>query len=137
MLELVKERLFEFLLFDLRPFFSPASILSRLTVARNTRSLLAAHDRNARVRPSEQKTWAICPSTHAVVSRTVRAADNHRDLRHARARNGRHHLGTVFRNPAGLIVSSNHEPDDILQEQQRNASLTAKLNKMRCLQGAF
>src|SRR3954471_21859944 len=40
------------------------------------RGLLAAHHRDARIRPHPQKPWRIRPSTHRIVACAVRAADD-------------------------------------------------------------
>ncbi len=48
-----------------------------------------------------------------------------------------HHLCAVLGNSAGLVVASDHEAHDILQEQQRNAALAAQFDEVRSLKCAF
>ena len=69
-----------------------------------------------------------------VVARAERAADHHRQLRHVRARDGRHHFGAVFGDAARFVLAPDHEAGDVLQEHQRNVALAAQLNEMRALQ---
>ena len=54
-----------------------------------------------------------------------------------RAGDRRHHLGAVLGDAAGLVVAADHEADDVLQEQQRDAALAAQFDEMRCLERAF
>src|SRR3546814_5417551 len=59
--------------------------------------LLSAHDRNARVGPSEQEARRIGAATHAVIARPEAAADHHGDLGHLRGGDRRDQLGAVLR----------------------------------------
>ena len=61
------------------------------------------------------------------------AADQHGDLRHRGGGDGGHHLGTVARDALVFIFPADHEARDILQEDQRDAALRAKLDEMRGL----
>lgn len=100
--------------------------------------------------------------THAVVSSSVRSADNHGDFRNFGARHSRHHFGSIFRNSSCFSLPSHHETCkmlsvtktaptgtafvsfhaessksalacDILQKEKRYSSLTAQLNEMCAL----
>ncbi len=103
----------------------------------HARRLLAAHDRDARIGPSEQKTWAISPSAHAVIARAKATADQDGDFGHARGGNRSDELCAMLGDALRLIFSADHEAADILQEQQRDPSLTGKLDEMRAFDRAF
>ena len=99
--------------------------------------LLAAHDADARVRPHPQLARVVAAAAHAVVARAEAAADDHRELGHLGIGDGHDHLGPVAREPAVLVLAADHEPGDVLQEHQRQSSLTTQLDKMRAFQAAF
>src|SRR6202521_3835933 len=99
--------------------------------------LLAAHDRDARVGPGEQKPRTVGAPAHASVAGAVAPADDQRDLRHLRAGHRRHHLGAVLGNAAGLVLPPHHEAGNILQEQKRDSALTTQLDEMRGLERRF
>ena len=90
-----------------------------------------------RVRPHPQEARAVGAAAHAVVAGAEAAADDHGELRHLRAGDGRHHLGAVLGDAAGLVFLPDHEAGDVLQEQQRNAALAAQLDEVRALQRRF
>src|SRR5437879_4024349 len=93
--------------------------------------LLAAHHRYARIGPHPQKARVERASAHPIVSGAVAAADDDSKFRDLRARNSRDHLRAVFSDTARLILPPDHEPRDVLQEHERNAALTAQLDKVR------
>ena len=97
----------------------------------HARRLLAAHHRDARIRPGEQEARRIGAPAHAVIAGAVGAADDERDLRHLRAGDRGHHLGAVLGDAARLVFAADHEARDVLQEQQRDAALAAQLDEMR------
>lgn len=66
--------------------------------------LLPPHHRDASVGPHEQEPRRVGPAAHAVVARTVAAADDAGYLRHLRARNGCHELRAVFGDPLVLVT---------------------------------
>src|SRR6266581_1042504 len=99
--------------------------------------LLPAHDRNSRIGPDEQKARRVGPPAHAVIAGAVGAADDQRELRHLRAGDRRHHLGAVLGDAARLVIAADHEPRDVLHEQQRDFSLAGELDEMRGFQRAF
>ena len=99
--------------------------------------LIAAHHRDAGVRPDEEEARAEGAPAHAVVARAETAADQHRQLRYRRRRHRRHHLGAVLGDAAGLVLPADHEPGDVLQENQRNAPLCAEFDEMRALECRF
>src|SRR5579872_5034366 len=111
--------------------------LTATHLRQDSRGLLAPHHRYPRIRPHEQKPRFVRSAAHAIVARAITAADDHRQLRHGRGGNRGHQLRTVLRNAARFIFPSHHEPRDVLQEHQRNASLAAQLDKMRTLQCRF
>ena len=45
------------------------------------------------------------------------------------------HLRAVFGDAALLVLPSDHEPGDVLQEEERDLPARAHLDEMRCLQG--
>src|SRR6185437_7793225 len=98
------------------------------------RGLLAAHDRDARVRPHPQKARAVGTAAHCIVARSEGAADDHRELRNRRARDGGHHFRAVFRDAGTLVAAAHHEAGDVLQEQQRDAPAVRELDEVRSLQ---
>ena len=63
----------------------PRADLGLADLVHHRRRLLAAHDADARVRPHEQEARRVRAAAHAVVAGAERAADDHRQLRHARA----------------------------------------------------
>ncbi len=99
--------------------------------------LLAAHHRDARIGPHPQEARAEGTSAHAVVAGAVAAADDHRELRHLRARHGGDQLGAVAGDAARFVLLSDHEARDVLQEHERNLPLRAQLDEVRTLQRRF
>src|SRR5690606_8102084 len=77
---------------------------------------------------------AVRAAAHAVVARAERAADDHRDLRHPRARDGRDELRAVLRNAAALGVLADHEAGDVLEEEEGEAAPIADLDEVRALE---
>src|SRR5258706_7818647 len=100
----------------------------------HARGLLAAHHRDARVGPGPQEARVEGAPAHAVVARAERAADDHGELRHLRARDRRHHLGAVLGDAAVLVLLAHHEAGDVLQEEERNAALRRELDEVGALQ---
>ena len=98
------------------------------------RGLLAAHHRDARVRPREQEAGRVRAAAHRVVAGAERAADDDGQLRHPRAGDGGDHLGAVLGDAAGLVVAPDHEAGDVLQEQQRDLPAVAQLDEVRALE---
>ena len=96
--------------------------------------LLAAHDGDARVRPGPEEPRAVRAAAHAVIAGAVRRADDHGELRHARAGHGRDELRAVLGDAAALGVFADHEARDVLQEQQRHAAAVAELDEVRGFQ---
>src|SRR3546814_12515053 len=50
---------------------------------------------------------------------------------------GRHQLGAVRGDAAGLVAAADHEAGDVLQEHERNAALRAELDEVRPFQRGF
>jgi hypothetical protein len=105
--------------------------------AQHRRRLLAAHHRDARVRPHPEEARAVGAPAHAVVAGAVAAADDHRVFRHAGGGDRRHHLGAVLGDAAGLVFAADHEARDVLQEQQRDVALARQLDEVRALERAL
>ncbi len=89
------------------------------------------------VGPHEQEARRVRTSAHAVVARPEGPADHHGQLRDARRRDRRHELRAVLRDAARLVVAPDHEPRDVLHEQQRDAAQVAELDEVRALQRAL
>ena len=66
------------------------------TVASTPGRLLPAHDGDTRVRPHEQEPRIIGPAAHAIIPRTIAAADNHRQLRHRGGGDSGDQLGAIL-----------------------------------------
>ena len=120
-----------------RPFRSPRGHAVASNRGEDMCRLLAAHDGDARVRPRPQHSRTVCAPTHGVVAGTERAADHHRELRHAGAGDGGHHLRAVLGDAEVLVALAHHEAGDVLQEHERQAAPVRKLDEMRALEGGF
>ena len=97
------------------------------------RGLLAAHHRDARVRPHPELARGVGAAAHPVVAGAERAADDDRELRHLGARDRHHELRAVAGDPAGLVLLADHEAGDVLQEDERHAALARELDEVRAL----
>src|SRR5712692_10012902 len=100
----------------------------------DTRRLLAAHDRYARVRPHPQEAGAVGAAAHAVVAGAERAADDQRELGHLGGGDCGHHLRAVLGDTARLVLLADHVAGDVLQEEKRYAALAGELDEMRGLE---
>ena len=103
----------------------------------NGSSLLAAHDRDARIRPHPEEARGVGAPAHAVIAGAVAAADDHGVFRHVGGGDRGHHLGAVLGDAARLVFAPDHEAGDVLQEQQRNVALARQLDEMRALERAL
>ena len=103
----------------------------------HARGLLAAHHRDARVRPHPQEARLVGAAAHAVVAGAERAADDDGELRDDRVGDGVHHLRAVLGDAAALVLLADHEAGDVLQEDQRDAAQVAQLDEVRRLQRRF
>ncbi len=97
------------------------------------RRLLAAHHGDARVRPHPELARLVGTAAHRVVAGAERAAGDDRELRHVRAGHRHHELGAVARDPAGLVLLADHEAGDVLEEDERHATLAGQLDEVRAL----
>src|SRR5215831_1022020 len=122
---LIADRLLERLFLFLAPGL--ATFLQGITLhgGQHARGLLAPHHRDARIGPHPQQAWRIGATTHAVIAGTETAANDDGELGHLRAGNSGHHLCTVLGDSVRLVLAAHHEAGDVLQEYQRNATLTA------------
>src|SRR5579862_576870 len=73
---LVADRLLEFFFLDLGPGLAGGFDIVAPHRGQHARGLLAAHHRDAGVRPGEQETRAIGAAAHAVIAGAVGAADD-------------------------------------------------------------
>ena len=99
--------------------------------------LLAAHHGDACIGPHPEEAWTIGPAAHAVIAGPEAAADDERQLRYPGGGDRRHHLRPVLGNAAGFVFAADHEAGDVLEENERDAALGAKLDEMRALEGRF
>jgi hypothetical protein len=56
------------------------------------------------------------------------------ELRHRGVRHGVHHLGAILGDAPALVLLADHEPGDVLQKHERNATQVAELHEVRRLQ---
>src|SRR6185437_820209 len=91
------------LFFLRRPAFALGLDIVAADLAQHHRRLLAAHDRDARIRPHPEKARAVGTATHAVIAGAIGAADHDGEFRHASGRNGGDELGAIARDAAGFI----------------------------------
>src|SRR5690606_22475719 len=99
--------------------------------------LLAAHDGDAGVGPGPEEAWVVGAAAHAVIARPEAAADDEGELGHLGAGDRRHELGAVLGDPAMLVLSTHHEPGDVLEEQERDTALAAELDEVHPFEGAL
>ena len=100
--------------------------------------LRATHHADARVGPRPQAAAAVGAAAHAVVAGPERAADDDRELGHlGRGGHGRDELGAVLGDAAGLVLASDHEAGDVLQEEQGDPALARQLDEVGALEGRF
>src|SRR5260221_4341335 len=137
LLVLLADRALERLLLVLRPL--PALRLDAIAAHRGEHrgGLLATHHRDARVGPGPDEARAEGAPAHAVVAGAERAAEDHRELAHARARHRRDHLRPVLRDALRLVFAPDHEAGDVLQEEEGDAALRAQLDAVRALERRF
>src|SRR4051794_27628836 len=95
--------------------------------------LLRSHHADAGAGPHPQEARRIGAAAHAVVAGTIAAADDDGELRNARGRHRRHHLGAVAGDAFALVLASHHEAGDVLQEYQWHLALAAQLDEVRAL----
>lgn len=74
---------------------------------------------------------------HAVVSRSSASSEYDGELGYVRACHGRDELGPVLGDAAFFRVAADHEAADVLEEDERDASLGAKLDEMGAFEGGF
>src|SRR4029450_11442707 len=74
---------------------------------------------------------------HAVSAGAERPAGDDGELRHLSACHGGHELRAVARDPARLVLLADHEARDVLQEDERDATLARELDEVRALRGRF
>src|SRR5690606_37845233 len=99
--------------------------------------LLTTHDRDAGIGPEKQQARAEGSATHAVVTGTKGAAQNHGELGDGRGRYGGDQLGAMTGNPFVLVLAAHHEAGDVLQEHQRRLALAAQFDEVGALLGRF
>ena len=99
------------------------------------RRLVAAHHADPRVRPHPELTRLVGAAAHRVVPRAERAAGDDGELRHVGARDRHHELRAVAGDPALLVLAADHEPRDVLEEDERDPPLACELDEVRALLG--
>ena len=105
-------------------------MLSRRTGRQHAGGLFTTHHADARVGPHPQEARRIGATAHAVVAGAKAAADDHRELGHLRAGDGRDHLGAVARDAFVLVLAADHEARDVLQEH--SGILRWQQSSMKC-----
>src|SRR5439155_1218257 len=95
---------------------------------------LGAHHADPGVRPHPELAGRIRASRHSVVPRAEATADDHGELGDGRARDRGDHLRAVLGDTAGLVLLTDHEARDVLQEHERDLALVAELDEVRRLQ---
>src|SRR3954470_17700940 len=133
-LVLVADRLLERLLLLGRPLIATGLDAVAADLGEHAGGLLAAHHRDAGVGPGEQEAGRVGPAAHGVVAGPEGAADDHGQLRYPGTGHRSDHLGAVLGDAAGLVVAADHEPGDVLQEQQRDLPAVAQLDEVRALE---
>ncbi len=134
---LVADRRLELRFFRFAPFLAGGLQAVALDRGQHAGGLLAAHDRDARIRPGPKKARTVGAPAHGVVAGAERAADDDGELGHVRAGHGRDHLGTILGNAGLLVLLSDHEAGDVLKENQWDIALIAQLYEVRALQRRF
>src|SRR5262249_46084875 len=105
--------------------------------AEHARRLLAAHYRDARIRPHPEQARAVRAPAHAVIAGAVAAADDGRVFREAGGGDGGDHFGAVLGDALRLVFAAHHEAGDVLEKQQRNVALAGELDEVRALERAL
>ncbi|MND99129.1 hypothetical protein D3C80_915060 [compost metagenome] len=114
-----------------------ALALLTLDLSQHPSGLFGTHHANSRVRPHPQKAWVVGAAAHTVVTGTEAAADDYSEFRYLGAGHGGDQLGAVLGDPAGLVFLADHETGNVLQEQQRDATLAGQLNEVRAFLRGF
>src|SRR2546427_1372086 len=104
----------------------PRQLLA-LDLDEHRRRLLGPHHRDPRVGPGEKEPWAVAAAAHGVVPGAVGGSDEKRQARHLGRGDGLDHLRAVLRDPARFVALPDHEPGDVLEEEERNPPLVAEL----------
>src|SRR6185369_11841276 len=76
-------------------------------------------------------------AAHAVIAGAEAATNEDRYLGHAGGRDGGDELGAVLGDALSLILPADHEPGDVLQEQERRPALAGELDEVRSFDRAF
>ena len=80
----------------------------------NRSRLIPAHHRYPTARPHPQESRRVRPATHRVVPGPEGATDHHGQLRNSSAGHRSHHLGPVLGYTSRFVLSTHHEPGDVL-----------------------
>ncbi len=82
--------------------------------------------------------WVVLRDVpHAVISRAGTRTKYYRELWYFRTCNRRDQLRTVLGNAAPFGLGADHEAADVLEKEQGDTTLAAKLNKVRAFEGGF
>ncbi len=99
----------------------------------NIGSLLTPHNGDLGIGPHEEKARIIGPAAHSIVAGAETAADDHREFWDLGIGHRVDELGAIFRDDAMLVFFADNEARDVLEKEQGNFFLSAKLNEMRAL----
>ena len=116
---------------------APARLLVPLHRHEHTRRLGAAHHRDAPVGPHPEQARVVGAAAHAVVAGAEGAADDDAEPGHDGVRDRVHHLRPVLGDPGPFVLAADHEPGDVLEEDQRDPPQVAQLDEMGRLEGRF
>ncbi len=133
-LVLVADRCLEGLLFRRWPLLPRGFQAIAAHRRQDAGRLLTAHHADARIRPHPQEARLVAAAAHGVIAGAKTSADQHGELGHVRARHGGHHLRAILRNARVFVFASDHEPGDVLKENQRDIALIAQFYEVRALQ---
>lgn len=114
-------------------FLALALELGSFDLGQHSCGLLASHDCDFSVGPHVHHPWVVSPSAHAVISSAIRSPNYAGNLGHSSSRNSIDHLRPMLGNALMLVLLPNHEPRDILQEDQRHLPLRANLHEVGSL----
>ena len=96
--------------------------------------LRAAHHARSGVRPRPQEPRLVGATGHRVVAGAEAAADEHRELGHLGRGDRGHELRAVLGDAGLLVLAADHEPGDVLEEDERDPALAGELDEVGALE---
>mmetsp|Transcript_9976 Transcript_9976/g.23612 ORF Transcript_9976/g.23612 Transcript_9976/m.23612 type:complete len:204 (+) Transcript_9976:120-731(+) len=127
----------KFSLLLLRPAITPRFDPIPLHGGQHSRCLLSSHHPNPSSGPHIKETRTVGPTAHAVIASSKTASQYESDLRNLCRRHRIHKLRSILGNTFVLIFLADHKTGNVLQEEDRNTSLTAELHKVCCLESTL